>query len=106
MDFLYPLRVMAGRQLSPLGIRRANRDWHRESVIGGKSYTRSGDELFLSETIHGTYPDSSLEVRRYTSDGKLKSVSITGVTGDNNVFNYDPPGRFVGKKVVPEKAAA
>ena len=106
MDLLYPLRVMIGRQLSPWKIARANHGWHREYMHATHALYRDGDNIVSGRAVDGFQWRLHHEVRTYTDDGKLKSIEYSGKErGTKERVNYDPPGRFVGRKVPIKKAA-
>ena len=108
MDFLYPLRVMTGRQLTPIGIRRAKKGLLDTGSLnlGDTTYSVENDEIhkdYISATPIGV---GHFTDRRYTMDGRLKMVSCGYGVHEKERTVYDPPGRFIGKKVVPRQAAA
>ncbi|MFA4820456.1 MAG: hypothetical protein WC613_05890 [Candidatus Aenigmatarchaeota archaeon] len=118
MDFLYPLRILAGRQLTRREIRWAQEG--KVSVLSDdaveiyrqrngkleKIYTTHNDDplyIFISNLL-GLYPPER-ETRIYTTDGRLTEVLIENHNGVREKTNYDPPGRFVGKAPEEKKAA-
>ncbi|HLD39150.1 MAG TPA: hypothetical protein VJB05_02445 [archaeon] len=118
MDFLYPLRILAERQLTSREIGWAQ-EGKAEDLPGDvvRSYHQHGDKLVISYTQHFTDHMGVLacnplalclferETRTYTSDGKLTEISIEDHNGVREKTKYNPPGRFIGKTQKEKKAA-
>ena len=114
MDFLYPLRILAGRQLTRREIGLAQEGKRKGAEFSCTIYGTSNSEFTVS---HETYcpvisPGISFfglsrsDGRTYTQDGRLrKRVTDNYLEDTHSETHYDPPGRFVGKAPEEKKAA-
>ena len=109
MDWLYPLRVIAGRQLTPIGIRRAKKNYLAEVGLTSElAYEIENDEIVKTRVV-GSIPfglPGPFTERRYTMDGRLKSVAHGYGIYEKEKTTYDPPGRFIGKRVLEDAKKA
>ena len=115
MDFLYPLRILAERQLTRREIQLIQKG--KPIYVPGdatiKCYQRDGNLVeSYTQFFKSPNPISPLELcqfkretRTYTADGRLTEISIEDNNGTRKKIKYDPPGRFVGKTQKGKKAA-
>ena len=99
---------MAGRQISNLETKYAQDGTSYEYGTSRFNYCIYGDTIVIKSKWWAPFQTHNWCSTRktYTLQGLLKSTETEDWTGKKETVIYDPPGRVVGKKVVPEKAAA